>query len=306
MNRFNQRFNSGKSLFTTLCLFIALNSFNDCAACHCFNETSKKVFSSHIADIAHRFTKLENAWKKNAPVVPTETIGFTKKDLISAPLSEMSILIGNLLITHPPFYFKKELNKVENLLFTPDLAYFHMLLTPIKHYAQQTKKLLDINKCDSKNFNALKNSITFLQNSLKENALKTKSIIKNAALKEVSDSVQRLHAVLELLAKTMKTALAEPSYEVKESLRKSWRLIITTWAHTIEQQSSLVIENLKPEPLSELNPVNGITFYIEALALHLKYVAEKMQAEDRAYTCTADINDVKTMLATLKLFEIQT
>src|SRR3989339_1265931 len=137
MDRFNQGFNPGKSLFT-LCLFVALNfSFNNCTACYCFNKISKKVFSSHIADIANQFTKLENSWEKCTPVIPTETIGFTKKNLLAAQLSPLDILISNLLITRPPFYFKKNLNKVENLFFAPDLAYFHLLLTSVKHYVQR-------------------------------------------------------------------------------------------------------------------------------------------------------------------------
>ncbi len=291
----------------TLSLFVALNiSPNNCTACHCFSETSKKAFSEPITDIANRFAKLESAWKKNAPVIPTETIGFTKKNLLAAPLSTMDILISNLLITRPQFFFKKELNKEENLLFTPDLAYFHMLLTPIQNYAQETKKVLDkSNKCDSKSYNSLKNSIAFLQKTLKENSLKTKGLIKNSTLKEISDSVQRFYAVLKLFSKMMTAALAEPSYEVQESLCKSWRLIVTTWAHRIEQQSSFVLTDLKPEALSELNSVNENTFYTEALALRLKSVAQSMQAEDRAYLCVPDVDDVKTMINTLKLFEIQ-
>ncbi|HBL98225.1 TPA: hypothetical protein DDZ86_01110 [Candidatus Dependentiae bacterium] len=72
--------NELKKAFTYLGLLtVLISSYHCSAAHHCFKETSKKVFSKDVTEIAKHFSNIENTWAKYAPVQPAETIDLSAK-----------------------------------------------------------------------------------------------------------------------------------------------------------------------------------------------------------------------------------
>jgi len=253
------------------------------ASCLHLTKTSKEIFPKHIVEITEQFSLLEKMWSQKNSNLKQEVI----------PRCEaIKLLTSNLLTSKSEAFFNKKLGTFEKVLFTPDVALFTMLLTAIYHDAQKTRNFLDVGIYNDKKFNKLKISINSLKNILEKETSEKIDVCKNDEFKKLFQTVDNFHSALKCLHGGLKSTNKETNPDIRRAFSRSWSLIVMIWANSIEVDAQKCLKIQKKSP----------DFYQRALALRIKYCAQKLQKRESITHTLSDLDEAKSMIDALNLF----
>ncbi|HBY05797.1 MAG: hypothetical protein UV38_C0001G0007 [candidate division TM6 bacterium GW2011_GWE2_42_60] len=253
------------------------------ASCLHLTKASREAFPKHIIEITKQFSLLETIWPKKTPD--------QKKEVISK-CEAIQLITSNVLALKPDGLFNKKLGTFERQCFTPDVVLFSLLLTPIYNDTQKIIKHLGTGPCDDKKFNKLKGSINLLKNVLKKETTGKIDIFKDAEFKNLYQTTSSFQAALKFLNESVKATMKETNPDIRKAFSRSWNLIVIVWANSIEADAKKCLKLQKKTPDA----------YQRALALRIKYCAQKLQKREEITHTLSDLGEAKNMIDTFNLF----